>query len=183
MDCTTSTGTSSSENVEVRLVFLQRELLYDIRQWAFIEGDLMDDNGEATHLHQKHETQDVGEDGNVELVARSLIRSFAECLNMLFPMAREAVEDDDERDNRLRQREQYVMRLSVPACYSRSQTELLERLIHDYMVFKALWQLTSLTDPQNAAQWMAKWEDAEDRIKDAKDANYSALKRPFYPQW
>lgn len=180
MECSVNTDTA---NRDVTLVFHVPELLYDIRQWAFIEGDLMNDRGKDTPLHAKHETQDAGESGNVELMARSLRRSFAECAQLLFPLTREAVEDGDERSDRLRERQRYVMRLSVPPCFSRQQTDVLERLIHDYMVFRALWQLTSLTDPQNAAQWKEKWEEAEERIKDAKDANYAALKRPYYPQW
>ncbi|MCD8266834.1 MAG: protein-export chaperone SecB [Prevotellaceae bacterium] len=183
MGCGSYYDRRNKETRTVTLTFLAPELLYDIAQWAYIEGDLMNDQGDKTPLHAKHETQDAIQDGNVELVSRSLTRSFAECLNMLYPYAREAVEDGYTRDDYLRRKQKYTAALTVPPCYSDSTVELLERLVHDYMVFKALWQLTSLTDPDKAGQWQEKWEEAEERINDAKYMNYTALRRPYYPEW
>ena len=49
----------------VRLKFLRSQLLYDIKNYAFIEGDVM---GEEKQ-HAQHVIVEIGEEGNVDRVS------------------------------------------------------------------------------------------------------------------
>ena len=65
----------------VKMTFKREELLYDIRNNAYVEGDVM----QAKTEHDRHQVQDIGEDGNIDRVTRLLDLAHAECEEALFP--------------------------------------------------------------------------------------------------
>lgn len=79
----------------VKLTFKREELLYDIRNNAYVEGDVMQANTE----HDRHQVQDIGEDGNIDRVTRVLDLAHAECAEALFPYTKENVEQETEMDD------------------------------------------------------------------------------------
>ena len=60
----------------VKLVFRREQLLYDIGNYAFVEGDLLGDDAE----HIAHQVKDIVEDGNVDRVTRVLNLAHTECV-------------------------------------------------------------------------------------------------------
>lgn len=79
----------------VKMTFKREELLYDIRNNAYVEGDVM----QAKTEHDRHQVQDIGEDGNIDRVTRLLDLAHAECEEALFPYTKEDVEQETEMDD------------------------------------------------------------------------------------
>ena len=68
-------GRGQERKKSVRLTFKREELLYDIRNNAYVEGDVM----QVNDAHDRHQVQDIGEEGNIDRVTRVLDLAHAEC--------------------------------------------------------------------------------------------------------
>lgn len=159
-----STAYTDANTRTVRLKFLRSQLLYDIKNYAFVVGDVM---GEEKQ-HAQHVLVEIGEEGNVDRVSRILAVVHASVIDMLYPYTK-AEPIEEEIDNCLFAPDVYMVELHVPLTMSRSTVHLLERLIHEYMVYRVLADWLSITNPESAANWQAKAEAAEDEISKAKN--------------
>ena len=75
----------SAEDVRVvRLKFLRSQLLYDIRNYAYVEADVM---GEEKQ-HAQHVLAEIGEEGNVDRVSRILAVTHTAVIEMLYQIGR-----------------------------------------------------------------------------------------------
>ena len=90
----TSTGLTARTKT-VKLLFKRSELLYDIKNYAYVEGDVMQVNTE----HDRHQVQDIGETGNIDRVTKVLDLAYAESVEALFPYTKQDVEQVTEMDN------------------------------------------------------------------------------------
>lgn len=79
----------------VKLLFKRSELLYDIKNYAYVEGDVMQVKTE----HDRHQVQDIGETGNIDRVTKVLDLAYAESVEALFPYSKQEVEQETEMDN------------------------------------------------------------------------------------
>ena len=79
----------------VKLLFKRSELLYDIKNYAYVEGDIMQVKTE----HDRHQVQDIGEIGNIDRVTKVLDLAYAESVEALFPYSKQEVEQETETDN------------------------------------------------------------------------------------
>ena len=148
----------------VRLKFLRSELLYDIKNLAYVESDIMGEENQHAH----HITAEIGEEGNVDRVSRMLTVAHTAVTELLFPLTKqEPIEE--EIDNILSIPDEYVVELDVPHDMSRTTVHLLAKLIHEYMVYKALADWLSITDAQAAANWESKADAAEVEISILKN--------------
>lgn len=182
----------------VNLTFKREELLYDIRNNAYVEGDVMQANTE----HDRHQVQDIGEDGNIDRVTRVLDLAHAECEEALFPYTKENVEQETEMDDTPTFVEQveetpaeeftneipdakptgdYVIRLLVPDEYSKTTVRLIVRYIHEYMVCRVLADWLSITNPPAAANWKAKQDEALEGMKEAVNFRTGRVRRTQTP--
>ena len=89
-----STGLTARTKT-VKLLFKRSELLYDIKNYAYVEGDVMQVNTE----HDRHQVQDIGETGNIDRVTKVLDLAYAESVEALFPYTKQDVEQVTEMDN------------------------------------------------------------------------------------
>ena len=119
--------------VEAVLSFKRDQLLYDIANYAYIEGHVM----ETENTHQQHTVQDVGEEGNVDRVTRVLDLNVAKCREMLYPFIKHEIHRH-ELDDTLKETPAYGMVLKVPQGFSQTTLNLLGRLIHEYLVCKSV---------------------------------------------
>ena len=193
----------------VKMTFKREELLYDIRNNAYVEGDVM----QAKTEHDRHQVQDIGEDGNIDRVTRVLDLAHAECEEALFPYTKENVEQESEMDDTptfveptadaegtvegseetLAEEEftddtpvvkptgDYVIRLLVPDEYSKTTVRLIVRYIHEYMVCRVLYDWMSITNPPAAANWKAKQDDALEGMKEAVNFRTGRVRRTQTP--
>ena len=193
----------------VKMTFKREELLYDIRNNAYVEGDVM----QAQTEHDRHQVQDIGEDGNIDRVTRVLDLAHAECEEALFPYTKENVEQESEMDDTptyieptadaedtmagseetLAEEEftddtpvvkptgDYVIRLLVPDEYSKTTLRLIVRYIHEYMVCRVLSDWMSITNPPAAANWKAKQDEALEGMKEAVNFRTGRVRRTQTP--
>ena len=187
----------------VKMTFKREELLYDIRNNAYVEGDVM----QAKTEHDRHQVQDIGEDGNIDRVTRLLDLAHAECEEALFPYTKEDVEQETEMDDTPTYVEptadaegtvadmevftddttaskptgDYVIRLLVPDEYSKTTVRLIVRYIHEYMVCRVLADWLSITNPPAAANWKAKQDEALEGMKEAVNFRTGRVRRTQTP--
>ncbi len=148
--------------IAVTLTFKRDELLYDIRNMAYVEGHVMStDNEEA-----RHTLTDIGEAGNVDRVTRMLDLCVAGCTEMLYPFTKRSVVET-VLDDTLKETPVYKIEMSVPGAFSQTTAEWLERLIHEYLVCRALADWMSVANTEKAGAWLEKADAAESEIRSA----------------
>lgn len=162
--------------VEAVLSFKRDQLLYDIANYAYIEGHVM----ETDNTHQRHTVQDVGEDGNVDRVTRVLDLNVAKCREMLYPLIKHEIHRH-ELDDMLKETPAYGMVLNLPHGFSQTTLNLLERLIHEYLVCKSVADWMSITNPAKAPTWETKAQDAESEIRTCLHARIARVRRRCHP--
>lgn len=146
------------------VVILKREqLLYDIKNYCYIEGDIMPEDTQ----HSRHMVQDVGEEGNVDRVTRILDLAHADVVERLYPFTQHEIYHPVV-DDRLRGKPVYGIFLNVPETYSQTTLNLLGKLIHELMVCVAMADWMSITNPPKEDTWKRKAEATLTRINQVK---------------
>lgn len=160
----------------VTLTFLREQLLYDIKNLAYVEGDVLPDEAQ----HSKHQVQDIGEEGNVDRVTRMLDLALAHCVEALYPFSKVDVESGVVLDDTLTETPTYTVTLLVPDDFSDTTAKYLEQLIHNLLVYYVLadWMsIANVANPQSAANWAAKAQDLEDEIKSKLNARTGRVRK------
>lgn len=157
------------------LVFWRKHLLYDIRNIAYVEGHILETDNE----HLRHTIQDVGEVGNVDRVTRMLDLAHAKCKELLHPYTKHKVYRPLE--NELRERKVYGIILSLPQDFSQTTLDLLERLIHEYMVNRAVADWMSITNQAKVETWAAKAAAMEGEIRSCMNTRMSRVRIRTHP--
>ena len=159
-------------------ITLGREsLLYDIGNYSFVEGYLMDVSDE----HQRHQAIDVCEDGNVDRVNRVLNLAYSEVVEYLYPLTKRECQDGDSLANELVEHEEYVVELSVPDEFASSTLELLKNLIHEYLVCRVLADWMSITNPSSKGTWEEKVGALKVRMRSCVNSRMVRLRRKMSP--
>jgi len=159
------------------LHFKREELLYDIANIAYVEGDVMQTDDE----HQRHQVFDICEDGNINRVTRVLNLAFAHCAELCRPLSKRPAMPYVDATDTLTATDVYVMDLRVPEKFSYTTHRLMEHLIHEIMCYKVLADWLSITAPGAEAKWLAKIEELESQLKEAVNANGGRTRRPLSP--
>lgn len=134
---------------------------------------------------------DIGEDGNIDRVTRVLNLVFAHCVEMCYPYSKVPVSEKDgtyemTTDDALKEKEEYIMQLSLPDMASQTSVTLLVNLIHEYLVCKVLADWMTLTDndgsgARKAAHWEQKAEDARSSVVGTLNARCRRTRRTLSP--
>lgn len=162
---------------KVRLEFLRSQLLYDIKNIAYVEGDVMTDDKQ----HSKHQVQDIGEEGNIDRVTRMMDVAVAECVEMLYPYSKAEVEEYTQMDDILQESYSYVVNLLVPDDFSKTTVTLIERYIHEFIIYRVLADWFLISAPDLAQKWLGKQEAAEVAIKDTLNARIRRVRKTQTP--
>ena len=161
----------------ISLSFLLPELMYDIENNAYVQGNNLDSEGE----NARHQLMDIGQDGNNDRVTRTLNLAFHECVTMLYPYTKVEVEDGKAMDDTFLRDDSFDMTLRVPSDFSDSTMTLLRDLIHEYMVLRALEDWTGITYPDGMAPWSLKLEAIKEKIQSCKNHRIKRVRRTQSP--
>ena len=112
------------DRLNVSLTFSREQLLYDIKNYAYVESHVMSPDTE----HARHMVADVGEEGNVDRVTRVLDLGVAKCREMLYPWAKMSISNTEFNDT-LQEQAQYRIDMTVPTTMSENNI-ILCRAIH-----------------------------------------------------
>ena len=165
---------------KVKLTFKREELLYDIKYLAFVEGDVMP----TTDEHDRHQVMDIAEDGNIDRISRIISLVISSIREMLYPYTKLDVDKEEQRDDTLEAPEEYTINLKVPKDFSKTTIDFLEKLIHEFIVYKVLVDWLSITDLKNSTavqNWAAKAEDIKDEINSTLYARMRRVRRRLEP--
>lgn len=161
----------------VTLTFKREEILYDCRNYAYVEGDTMKTQDE----HDRHQVMDIGEDGNIDRVTRVLDLAFADCVELCYPYSKVEVTDETALDDTLQERDTLVLNMLVPDDFSQTTVELLRRLIHELLVYKVMADWTSHTKPESEEKWAKKAEEVEGKISSSLNYRVGRVRRTLSP--
>lgn len=162
----------------VTLTFKRSELLYDVENYSFVEGDIMS----TENIHAKHQVFDVGQSGNVDRVTRVLTLAHSECVEMLYPYTKEEIPDEQEELNDiLSEPEEYNILLSLPEGFSLSTVKLLKNLIHEYLVCRVLADWMSITNPASKGNWEDKIASLKLKIQTSLVSRSGKIRRKMKP--
>ena len=159
------------------LIFKRDQLQYDIDNLAYIEGSVMPNE---TEPHNKHMVQDVGQEGNIDRVTRVLDLQVTKVKELLYPYTKHDVHKQ-ELKNLLRQPRVYGIVLSLPATFSQTTLNLMESLIHEYLVCRVLEDWMSITNPGKTEMWTAKAEKAVSELRRSLNARRGRVSRTQHP--
>ncbi len=166
------------ERKSVRLVFKRKEIVYDAENYSFVEGDIM----ATDNIHAQHQVFDIGQDGNIDRVTRVLNMCYAEVVEMLYPYTKSPIDEDiSPIDDILKDPEEYVIDLSVPADFSMSTVKLLSHLIHEYLVYRVLSDWLSITNPNSSKNWEDKFSVLRMKIQTALVSRAGKIRRKLKP--
>ena len=161
---------------EVTLTFKRSELVYDISNYCYVEGDVMPTEAE----HARHQVLDVAESGNIDRVTRMLNLAHAECVEFLYPYTKEEV-TDGEMSSDLAEPEQYEIRLSLPIEFSKTTVNKLTNLLHEYLVCSVVADWLSITKPSASENWTNKLYITKTKIQSTLMSRTKILKRKLKP--
>ncbi len=178
-NCYNSDANNSGGTKNVTLIFHRDQLLYDIRNYAYIEGHVWGEGEEI--LHAKHTLEEICEDGNVDRVNRILAVVHAAVVEMLSPYTKQDAVDNEIICDKIWEPEDYVIEMTIPNTMSRTTLHLLSKLIHEYMVARVIYDWLSITHPEAARNWLGKYMETEEEINDIKNTRIVALRRPSHP--
>ena len=147
------------DRLNVSLTFSREQLLYDIKNYAYVESHVMSPDTE----HARHMVADVGEEGNVDRVTRVLDLGVAKCREMLYPLAKMSISNTEFNDT-LQEQAQYRIDMTVPTTMSETTLSFVERYIHEFLVCRGVSDWLSITNPQKSEVWMEKANEAEREI-------------------
>lgn len=176
-NCYDTDAPDSRAKRNVTLTFKREELLYDIKNYAFIEGHVWgEENQDAQHT-----LVEIAEEGNVDRVNRILSIVHAAAVEMLYPYTKEEPLEDEEINNLMWTPEDYKIEMHVPATMSRTTLHLLCKLIHEFMVARVIYDWLSITHPEAAKNWLEKGLESQDEINSIKNCRTGVLRRPASP--
>ena len=161
----------------VTLTFKREEILYDCKNYAYIEGDVMKTEDE----HARHQVMDIAEDGNIDRVTRMLDLAFAQCVESCYPYSKVEVDDGTTADDTLEEREQFVLGLLVPDDFSQTTVELVRRLVHELLVYRVMADWTSHTKPESEGKWTKKADDTERELVSSLNRRVGRVRRTQTP--
>ena len=168
----------------VRLCFKREQLLYDIKNYAYVESDMMDEQKKGLTLpeinHARHITADIGEEGNVDRVSRKLQLVYMNAVEMLYPYTKLEIEAETIDDD-LTEPDEYVIEMSVPITASRTTLIHLSTLIHEYLVCSVVADWLAITNPQASVSWRERMEAARVEINSVKNMRRGPVTRKMSP--
>lgn len=179
-NCYNGDAPESGATKKVTLVFHREQLLYDIRNYAYIEGHVWgEDRPEIRHA--RHTLIEIGEEGNVDRVNRLLGTVHAATVEMLYPYTRQDAADGEVICDCMCVPDEYQIIMQVPASMSHTTLELLSKLIHEFMVARVIYDWLSITHAEASRNWLEKALEAEGEINIIKNSRTGALLRRSHP--
>jgi hypothetical protein len=177
IDHTHHEGGTASQRILGTLVFKRSELLYDVGNYAFVEGDIR----EAKSEHERHQVIDIAQEGNVDRVNRILDLAYHEAIAMLYPYTEEPATDDVTLSDELSAPECYIVRLSLPTHFSATTITLLSKLLHEYLVSRVMQDWMSITNASAEAHWREKCDQLRAAVSSALTARGCVARRRLHP--
>lgn len=170
---------ASEKRTEIKITLKREQLLHDIENYAYVAGDLMDEDS-----HGRHTTQDIARDGNEPLATRAMNLAVAYCAEELYPYTkRECAEAEATLTDELDRPPAYTIEMSVPQAFSYTTHTLLKELLHRFVVERVLYEWMMITNPEAAQTWRLRWEETKEKIEKIAKRPTGRVRIKPWPQW
>lgn len=141
-----------TQRKKVDLVFDMSELTYDMKNYAYIEGEkLGDENPKMKNL-----VQGICDDGNVDRVKRTIDMAFNRCVETLFPYTKAELTGNMLSSNFIDAKDKYLIGMYVRPAMSKTSFNVMKGGIHEYVVCSAVGDWLSTLGIETAAMWLEK---------------------------
>lgn len=166
------------EQKTATLIVSRKEVLFDVGNYAFVEGDIMTSGDE----HTRHQVFDIVQDGNIERVNRVLDLAYSECVEKMYPFTKLPIVHHIVTDDIVETDDDFVFRLKTPEGFSKTTAEYLTKLLHEYMAYRVLADWLSITKPESWKNWDEKMQGVSASIKSIlnhRGQKYRRTQSPF----
>ena len=160
----------------VTLSWFMSQLMYDIKNYAYIEAMSMDENDV-----RRSQIMEIGEEGNIDRVRRVLDLKIAIIGERLYPYTKRFLEDEAMLHDKLCNRDGYSLELNVPDDFSATTALMLERVIHEMLVCWVMSDWLSRLKPESWEIWETKAGEMFDGLTHSLTARIGRVRRTQTP--
>lgn len=178
--CCNDEAMGKNATKKVTLVFHRAQLLYDIKNYAYIEGHVWGEDVPEIR-HARHTLIEIGEEGNVDRVNRILELVYSSAVEMLYPYTKQEAVDEEVICDGMWTPDKYQITMQIPTTMSQTTLHLLNKLIHEYMVARVIYDWLSITHTEAANNWYEKAETVKSEINRIKNNRRGMLRRALHP--
>lgn len=166
----------------VDIVLYANDLYADIANRLTLTADSMEAQTEGSDLHT---AKDAMDDGNKDTIDNLVARHVFDCINLLYPYSKTPIERCRHNRESENETEAYVIHLTFEHPRSETSIQLLQRLIHDYIVYKCYAEWLAMTVPQAGTytMWENKAEEIREQITTVLVPPYNAKRLRVRPHW
>ena len=161
----------------VTIEMLREQLMYDISNYAYIEGDVL----QVENERDRHMVIDIAQEGNIDRVNRILNLAYSELVEIMFPYTKEVCEEEEIRNDILTEPSEYTIRLTMPVMFSKTSVNLLSNLCHEYMVCRVLSDWLDMTKHDAWQSWQLRLADISMQIRARLNARCGRIRRTQTP--
>lgn len=165
------------KKTSVVISLLREQLLYDIENYAYVEGSVV----EVADVQDRAMVIDIAQEGNIDRVNRILNLAYSELVEIMFPYTKERCEDEEIRNDILTEPSEYTIRLSMPTMFSKTSVNLLANLCHEYMVCRVLSDWLNMTKHEAWQSWQLRLADISMQIRARLNARCGRIRRTQTP--
>lgn len=165
------------KKIQATVKLLREQLMYDISNYAYIEGDVLPVDNEKA----RHNIIDIVQDGNVDRVNRILNLGYNELVEMMYPFTKSECDDEELRDDILVEPTEYVFHLTLPELFSKTSINHLSGLLHEYMVCRVLSDWFNITKHPAWESWQLRLVDISEQIRSRLNVRRGAIRRTQTP--
>lgn len=154
----------------VLIELIKDELVYDIKNtaYSFADSNIKSD----TDNHELHNVFDVGENGNMDKLARILDSAVEDCKEVLYRYTKASMngggyETDDWDEcvgDPCNDEDSYMLEMQVPTDFSQTSVHAMMVYIHDYVVYQSLYEWMLIVYPGGAEQFKVLAEEKKRKI-------------------
>lgn len=176
-----------SKGYKVMVELVKKELIYDIKNTAFIFADSYSNpNVDAKQLKNVF---DVSEEGNMDKLARILDSAVEDCREMLFRFTKMEMLgggfDSDEWAECIgspaNEEENYYLAMRMPQGFSKTSVHTMTVYIHDYIVNQCMYEWLMVVFPDGADRFWALAEDKKQKIQAASNRSANRPRIALHP--
>lgn len=158
---------------KVIIELLKRELVFDIKNTAAVYADSI--SSSVADSHSIHNIYDIGEDGNLDKLARILDSAVEDCREMLYRFCKVDMHrggfDTNEWEECIgspaNDEEAYYLVMVMPRGFSATSVHTLAVYIHDFIVYQSLYEWMILVYPDGAEQFQMLAEEKKQKYMNA----------------
>lgn len=148
------------KNTSAKLSFDIGNIRESIRNISFVQWDVAESEQPAA----KELIADILEEGNEKRVAETILLALRECEQAIFSYIKHDVEEGMEvTDEEFPQT--YTIELMLPEGFLKESLKAMHAHIKEYAISRVMADWLSIVNPAYAKVWLAKQEEAEDKLK------------------